>query len=100
MTETTSETNDVTNDLRRASDLLCLWRVCGNAACRRAGTCRGRAQSCAKRNLDVVPPKARDFFTAFLAAQWAGLPFEKFRADMDRKEETKAFFAWRRVCGK
>ncbi|MGH6826976.1 hypothetical protein [Methyloceanibacter sp.] len=110
MTDTMTETNTAASDaalprrrevegLRRASDLLCLWRVCGNAACRRARSCRGRAQLCARRNTSAVPSPARDFFVTFLAAQYAGLPFEDFRADMEGREETAAFFAWRNACG-
>jgi hypothetical protein len=109
MTETIS-TNDSASDaalsrrreiegLRRASDLLCLWRVCGNAVCRRARSCRGRAQLCAKRNSGAVPPPpVRDFFLSFLAAHYAGVDFEDFRAEMEGRDETEAFFAWRSAC--
>jgi hypothetical protein len=84
--------------LRRASDLLCLWRVCGNTVCRRARSCRGRAQLCAKRNRGAVPPPVRDFFLSFLAAHYAGVDFEEFRAEMEGRDETEAFFAWRAAC--
>jgi hypothetical protein len=86
-------------DLRRASDLLCLWRVCGNAVCRRARSCRGRAQLCAKRNCGAVPPPVRDFFLSFLAAKSVGVSFEDFRGEMEDRDETEAFFAWRSACG-
>jgi hypothetical protein len=85
-------------DLRRASDLLCLWRVCGNAVCRRARSCRGRAQLCAKRNAGAVPPPVREFFFSFLAARSAGVSFEDFRGEMEGRDETEAFFAWRSAC--
>jgi len=84
--------------LRRASDLLCLWRVCGNAICRRARSCRGRAQLCAKRNCGAVPPPVRDFFLSFLAAKSVGVTFEDFRDEMEGRDETEAFFAWRKAC--
>ena len=84
--------------LRRASDLLCLWRVCGNAVCRRARSCRGRAQLCAKRNTGAVPPPVREFFLSFLAAKSVGVSFEDFRGEMDGRDETEAFFAWRSAC--
>jgi hypothetical protein len=84
--------------LRRANDFLCLWRVCGNAVCRRARSCRGRAQLCAKRNTSAVPPPARDFFLSFLAARYAGVSFEDFRGEMEGRDETEAFFAWRKAC--
>src|SRR5512146_1599669 len=106
MTETTIEANSAisasdaallrrreTCGLRRASDLLCLWRVCGNAICR-----RGRAQLCAKRNSGAVPPPVREFFLSFLAAKSVGVTFEDFRDEMEGRDETEAFFAWRSAC--
>lgn len=110
MTETTIETGacsagdaeagrrHVVEELRRANNLLCLWRVCGSAACRRARCCRGRAHLCAKRNDGLLPEPVRDFFLSFLAAQYAGLSFDEFREAMEGRDETKAFFAWRRAC--
>jgi hypothetical protein len=109
MSETAISTNDSASDaalprrretcgLRRASDLLCLWRVCGNAVCRRARSCRGRAQLCAKRNSGAVPPPVREFFFSFLAARSAGASFEDFRGEMEGRDETEAFFAWRSAC--
>jgi len=111
MTEMTTETDGVGSardaaalrrreieGLRRASDLLCLWRVCGNAVCRRARSCRGRAHLCAKRNTGAVPPPVREFFFSFLAAKSVGVSFEDFRGEMDGRDETEAFFAWRRAC--
>jgi hypothetical protein len=111
MTEAMIETNSETpardaaalrrrevEGLRRASDLLCLWRVCGNAVCRRARSCRGRAHLCAKRNTGAVPPPVREFFLSFLAAKSVGVGFEDFRGEMDGRDETEAFFAWRQAC--
>jgi hypothetical protein len=111
MTETMIETSNAglprdaeirlreTCGLRRANDLLCLWRVCGNAICRRARSCRGRARLCAKRNNGAVPPPVRDFFLSFLAAKSVGVSFEDFRDEMEGRDETEAFFAWRKACG-
>ena len=102
MTETMIETNGTEKaremaELRWANDFLCLWRVCGDASCRRSRSCRGRAHLCFKRNKDVVPKGARLFFEKLLAAKFVGLPFEEFREDMEYEEETKVFFAWRRA---
>ena len=33
-----------------------------------------------------------------LAAKLVGLPFEDFREDMEGREETEAFFAWRKAA--
>jgi hypothetical protein len=101
MTETTTETTARGREiegLRRASDLLCLWRVCGNAVCRRARSCRGRARLCARRNGSAVPPPVREFFLSFLAATSVGVDFEAFREEMEGRDETDAFFAWREAC--
>ena len=83
-----------TDALRWASNFLCEWRVCANASCRRARTCRGRPYLCGKRNSGALPKGVRDFFEAFLAAKLVGLPFEDFKEDMEGREETEAFFAW------
>ena len=110
MTEPTTETHAtaatdaeaarrrIVEDLRRANNLLCLWRVCGTAACRRARRCRGRAHLCAKRNDSLLPKLVHDYFLSFLAAQYAGVGFEDFRDAMEGREETRAFFAWRKAC--
>ena len=99
-----SETDDSgrakeTEALRWASNFLCEWRVCANASCRRARSCRGRPYLCGKRNGGALLKGVRDFFTAFLAARSVGLPFEDFREDMEGREETEAFFAWRKAAG-
>jgi hypothetical protein len=54
--------------LRSCADMLCLWRLCANASCRRARRCRGRTHRCAARNFPAMPEGAQDFFHAFLAA--------------------------------
>ena len=88
-----SNANDA-EALRRFADLLCLWRVCGNAACRRAGRCRGRPHHCLKRNVPALPPGVRAFFVAFLAARSCRIPFEAFQAEMAGSAEAEAYFAW------
>jgi hypothetical protein len=84
--------------LRGAANMLCLWRICANAACRRAGACRGRAHLCGTRNYGALPEGVREFFVGSLAAKSAGLGFEEFKREMKGREETKAFFAWRRAA--
>jgi hypothetical protein len=81
--------------LRRLADLLCLWRLCGNASCRRARACRGRVHLCARRNFKCLPDAVREWFEEFLAAKSVGVPFEDFKDEMEGREETEAFFAWR-----
>ena len=84
--------------LRRFADMLCLWRLCANASCRRARSCRGRAYLCAQRNFPAVPEGVRDFLAAFLAAKSAGLSFEAFQNEMEQSEEFMALSAWRRAA--
>jgi hypothetical protein len=38
--------------LRFAADMLCLWHLCDQAACRRAQACRGDVRVCAARVAD------------------------------------------------
>jgi hypothetical protein len=94
-TENTGRAHE-TQSLRGAANLLCLWRVCANQSCRRARSCRGRAALCAKRNGAILPEGVRAFFVSFLAAKWAGVAFEDFKQEMGGREETEAFFDWRK----
>jgi hypothetical protein len=91
---TGSRTSRDAAQIRRIADMLCLWRLCGNAACRRARACRGRAQRCAKRNAGALPPGVRGFYTAFLAAKSCGVAFELFQEEMAGSPEAEAYFAW------
>ena len=84
--------------LRRFAGLLCLWRLCANAACRRSQSCRGRTHLCARRNFGAVPDGAREFFEALLAAKYAGLSFDEFKSEMDQSAEFASFSAWRRAA--
>jgi hypothetical protein len=79
---------------RRFADLLCLWRVCGNAACRRARACRGRPHRCAERNFAALPPGVQDFFGALVAAKSCRMSFEAFQEEMAGSPEAEAYFAW------
>ena len=99
----TDETNDIRepNDersLRWASNHLSLWRVCANAACRRARCCRGGAFTCADRNAFILPEGVRDWFSAFLSAKLAEIPWDEFWEKMEFSEEAGAYFAWKRLA--
>jgi hypothetical protein len=84
----------INRDLRQAANFCGLWRVCANAQCRRARTCRGRARLCGRRNAGLVPSGVREFLIAFLAAKQANIPFEEFRDALEDTDEADAFFAW------
>jgi hypothetical protein len=90
MTETDKLTDD--QESRHWSNFLALWRVCGNARCRRAKCCRGRARACGKNNSKNIPPSVREFFVAFLAGKDCDLPFEEFWEDMELKPCTRDHF--------
>ena len=85
--------------MRWASDHLLLWRVCANAACRRACRCRGCAFTCAERNAFILPQGVRDWFRALIAAKLAGVPWDEFREEMEFSEGAEAYFAWKRLAG-
>jgi hypothetical protein len=53
----TTEPNDPLS--RYASDLLCLWALCGKPACRRARACKRDPKSCARRFGPLAPEEAR-----------------------------------------
>lgn len=82
--------------LRRFANMLCLWRLCGNAACRRAKSRRGRSHRCNQRYFPFLPEAVRDWFECFLAAKYVDMSFEAFKEEMEEREETEAYFAWRR----
>ncbi len=95
MTETRQDKLTEDQELRHWSNFLALWRVCGNAACRRAKCCRGRARLCGQENTKNIPPAAREFFVAFLAGKHYGVSFEEFWEDMEFEPCTKDYLAWR-----
>ena len=84
--------------LRWASNHLSLWRVCANAACRRARRCRGSAFTCADRDACVLPKAVRDWFEELVAAKLAGVSFDEFWEEMEFSEELAAYRAWKRVA--
>ena len=81
--------------LRWASNHLSLWRVCANAACRRARSCRGCAFTCDDRNFCVLPKEVRDWFAAFILAKLADVPVDEFWEEMELSEELAAYRAWK-----
>lgn len=83
----------VVESMRSGADMLCLWRICGNAAC------RGRVHLCGPRNYKLLPEGVRGFFELFLAAKQACIAFDDFKAEVQGRPETKAYAAWRRTAG-
>jgi hypothetical protein len=83
MTETGAHPRkmNVAESMRSGANMLCLWRICGNAACRRAKSCRGRVHLCGPRNYKLLPEGVRGFFELFLAAKYAGIAFDDFKEE-------------------
>jgi hypothetical protein len=100
MTETSDmskqkDKRDEARDLRWASNVCCLWRVCADAKCRRAKTtprpaptaitarcrraCANTSNACSRRN---GPPR----------------PSEDFRDSMEDTDAADGYFAWRNAA--
>jgi hypothetical protein len=75
--------------LRFGADRICLWRLCADAACRRARACRGDVRACAGR------------MVAWLAAledeRGARPDFAAIETGIETPAELKAYRAWRRA---
>ena len=80
--------------LRLIGNALCLWRLCGNASCRRARACRGRPQLCGRRNYLLLPEGVRDWFELLSQAKEEGLSFEEAMDWLGGSAEEEAFRAW------
>jgi hypothetical protein len=80
-TETIDEANTptLTADLRAASNLLCLWGLCGKAACRRARACKHNAHDCLDRYAPLVPEEARFGAAAMLMGKRDGVSYDEVR---------------------
>lgn len=64
---------------RLASDMLCLWALCGKPACRRARGCRRDPRSCATRYGPLVPEEARFGMLAVLQGAQDGVGIDEVR---------------------
>jgi hypothetical protein len=74
--------------------VLKLWRLCGNASCRRTRCCRGRVRLCFPRNFPLLPDGVRGWVDALAGAKADGLSFEEAMEWLDGMEEGCAFAAW------
>lgn len=75
-------------------NILGLWRLCGDAACRRARACRGDALVCFPRNINLLPQGVREWFTALGEAQADGLTFDEAMRSLEDTPESEAFEDW------
>jgi hypothetical protein len=67
MTETSKLSNE--QGMRRWGAALKLWRLCGNASCRRSRACRGDVDCCFAANFPLLPDGVRDFIDGLAEAR-------------------------------
>lgn len=96
MTKTAAAVSDTDLEkcLRGWSKVLSLWRLCGNAACRRARRCRGEAHVCLPKNFQLLPQGVRDWFVDLAAAQECDIPFDAAIESLDASPAGQAFHDW------
>jgi hypothetical protein len=73
---------------------LLLWRLCGNAKCRRARACRGKVHLCARPNFYLLPQGVQDFYHGLADARNEGLSFEDAMERLDETGAVEAFEDW------
>lgn len=76
------------------ADVLRLWRLCGNASCRRCRACRGKSRACFSANYPLLPDGVREYFDALGQAHRDGLTFDDALEELDGSDEDEAFRAW------
>jgi hypothetical protein len=88
------------------SNLLNMWSVCANAACRRARCCRGNPSYCYRHNFSQLPDGVKDWFLPFGEFQGEALPFEEAWAGLEKAGLVAEFVNWhdlahgkRSACG-
>jgi len=65
------------DNVRGWGNILGLWRLCGNAACRRAHCCRGQGAACFKANYPLLPEGVRAWFEGLGEAQKQDYSFDE-----------------------
>ena len=71
--------NQHSPSLRTASNLLCLWALCGKPACRRAQQCKRNAAGCLARYAPLAPEDARLGALAVLQGARDGVGIDEVR---------------------
>jgi len=70
---------DPTPLLRWMSDMLCLWSLCANAACRRSRACARNPRECLARCAPLTPEAAREGAKLMLDGLGQGLGYDALR---------------------
>jgi hypothetical protein len=77
------------------SGLFATWRLCDNAACRRARACRGEVRACLKAKFPLLPERVRDWFMGFLWHKQERFPFEDMIDNLESSGHGQALRDWR-----
>ena len=72
---------DPTPLLRWMSDMLCLWSLCANAACRRGRACARDPRQCLARCAPLTPEEAREGVAVMLDGLGQGLGYDVLREE-------------------
>jgi hypothetical protein len=80
--------------MRGWNDILCLWRLCDQKACRRARACRGNVHVCVPRNFPLLPEGVRAWFAILAQAQEEQMSFDDAMASLDGTPADDAFWEW------
>src|SRR6185312_5764685 len=80
--------------LRGWAALLKLPAVCDQAACRRAGACRGAIRECAAENFARLPEGVKGLACCLLDARAKGLGFDDAMKGFAGSEAQAAWTAW------
>jgi hypothetical protein len=94
MAKATRTTDSRAEALRDWNKMLGLWRVCDNAACRRARACRGNVRVCSPRNFALAPEGVQNWFVNLVVAKEDGLSFDEALARIKDTEIEEAFLEW------
>ena len=80
--------------MRDWANIMSLWHVCDNAACRRARVCRGNARVCGPQNIQRVPDGVLHWFLELLEARKDNIPFDAAWEWLDGTPAGEAFYEW------
>ena len=80
------------------SNVLNMWHVCTNTACRRARCCRGSPSYCYPHNFPQLPGGVKDWFFLIGEFQKEGLPFDEARARLEECGLGAEFVNWHHLA--
>ncbi len=77
--------------------LLCIWRLCGRAACHKSRTCRGAPSECLEACAPLVPEAACGWIVELMKRKELSYTFEEAVAAIPYENQA-VFAAWRAVA--